>query len=63
MPKRSYVRKLQAKVGFAPRTQLTINKQLKGDLNILFENSVKYVWQSGNAENKSTVFEMFFYAY
>ena len=60
MPKLSYVRKLQAKVGFAPRTQLTNNKQLKGDLKIFFENSLKYVWQC--REQKYSVFEIFFFA-
>ena len=41
----SFNRKLKAKVGFAPRTQLTINKQLEGVLKFLSEKSLKYVWQ------------------
>ena len=53
----SFVRKIKTKVGFASRTQLTINKQLKGVLKILFENSLKYVWQC--REQKYSVWNIF----
>ena len=39
------LRKFTAKVGLASRTQITINKQIKDVLHILFENSLKNVWQ------------------
>ena len=51
-------RKFKTKVGFASRTQLTINKQLKGVLKILFGNSLKYVWQC--QEQKYSVWNTFF---
>ena len=35
----SFLRILKAKDGFAPRPQPTVNKQLKGDPKILFEDS------------------------
>ena len=46
LPKRSIVRKIEAKDGFTPRTQPTKNKQRKGELKKkLIENSYKYVGQ------------------
>ena len=39
-----FFRKFQANVAFASQAQLTINKQVKGALKILFENSLKNVW-------------------
>ena len=55
----SFVRKFKVKVGSAPRTQLTIIKQLKGDLKVLFANSLKYVGQS--REQKYSVWNILFW--
>ena len=58
MPKRSLVRKSEAKDGFTPLTQPAINKQIKGDLRkFFFENNWKYV---GQCREKYSVEKLFF---
>ena len=60
LPKRSIVRKIEAKDGFTPRTQPTKNKQRKGELKKIWLKTV--ISMSGNAENKNTVLKYFYFA-
>ena len=57
LPKRSCVRKFEAKDGFTPRTQPTTSKQFEGDIKIFLLKTIKSM--SGNAENKTTVLKYF----